>query len=220
MTARRPRISAFLAISAAAGAVLAGCGSTATTTVTAGGEPTTEQPATVARTTTTAPTSHTTSTATTESTSSPPGGGAAAPSTTRTAPEPAFAQGEPKSESASAAAAVVVSRGYTPVDLAEYHEDQTLRVLVGTRTGAGEQAFFFLDGRFIGTDTKEPSAAVHVVSQNATEVTLAYPLYRSSDPPGAPSGGQALVHFQLDDGKLQPIGQIPPVSSATALSRR
>ena len=79
-------------------------------------------------------------------------------------------------------------------------------MLVGTRTGSGDgygqQAFFFVDGRYIGTDAKEPSASVKVVSQGDTEVALAYPLYRSSDPLCCPSGGQAIVHFQLNNGRL------------------
>ena len=76
--------------------------------------------------------------------------------------------------------------GYTPNDTSEYHENQTLRVLVGTRTGSsdgyGQQAFFFLDGHYLGTDAKEPSASVKVISQSDTEVTLAYPLYRPERP--------------------------------------
>ena len=114
-------------------------------------------------------------------------------------------------------------RGYTPNDTSEYHPGQTLRVLVGTHTGSsdgyGQQAFFFLDGRYIGTDTKLPSATVKVVSQGDTEVTLAYPLYRKSDPLSSPSGGQRTVIFQLDNGHLTPLGSIPPASSAGGLSR-
>jgi hypothetical protein len=96
-------------------------------------------------------------------------------------------------------------------------------VLVGTRTGSadghGQQAFFFLGGLYLGTDTKEPSVSVNVVSQGDTEVTLAYPLYRSSDPLCCPSGGTATVRFQLDNGRLVPLDPIPPASSKTGLSR-
>ena len=81
-------------------------------------------------------------------------------------------------------------------------------MLVGTRTssaeGNGQQAFFFVDGRYIGTDAKQPSASVHVVSQGDTEVALAYALS---------SGGQATVHFQLNNGKLVPLEAIPSASS-------
>ena len=53
------------------------------------------------------------------------------------------------------------AHGYTPNNTAEYHPTQTLRVLVGTRTGSGDgygqQAFFFVNGRYIGTDARNPA---------------------------------------------------------------
>jgi hypothetical protein len=116
----------------------------------------------------------------------------------------------------SAASELVRARGYTPNDTSEYHENQTLRVLVGTRTGSGEgygqQAFFFVDGRYLGTDTKEPSATVKVLSQSDTEVTLAYPIYSAGDSLSSPSG-QTTVRFVLNNGKLTPVGTIPPASA-------
>ncbi len=54
-----------------------------------------------------------------------------------------------------------------------------------------------------------------LVAQGDTEVTLAYPLYRKSDPLCCPSGGQAHVSFQLNNGKLVPLGAIPPASART-----
>jgi LppP/LprE lipoprotein len=192
--------------------LLTGCGAS-TKTVTVASTP---QPATTA--TTTAPkTSTTTSTpaATTPTSTTPPPsehGGTSSPTTTRTATAPAFTHEDTgtgaTAEGLSAAEAVLQARGYTASAPSEYHPDQTLRVLVGTHTGSGEgsgqQAFFFVDGHYIGTDTKQPSASIHVVSQGDTEVALAYTL----------SGGrQATVRFQLNNGKLVPLGQIPPASS-------
>jgi hypothetical protein len=144
--------------------------------------------------------------------------------TTRSAPEPAFTQGEAKAEGTSGAAAVLRAHGYTPNDASQYHSDQTLRVLVGTRTGSadgyGQQAFFFLSGHYLGTDTKLPSATVKVIAQADTEVTLGYPLYRRGDALADPSGGEAQVRFQLNNGKLVPLGRIPPAASNTGLSRQ
>ncbi len=197
---------------------LLGCGSQ-TKTVSATGTP---APAQSTPATTTPATSTATSTAGT-TTTAPQSTSGGTPAPTRTAPEPAFAQKESHAEGLSAAAALVRAHGYTPNDTAEYHEAQTLRVLIGTRSGSGDgygqHAFFFLGGRYIGTDTKEPSAKVKVLSQSDTEVTLAYPLYRSGDPLSSPSGGQATVQFQLNNGKLVPLGHIPPASRGAGLSR-
>jgi hypothetical protein len=119
---------------------------------------------------------------------------------------------------------MVRAKGFTPNDTSEYHSNQTLRVLVGTRSGSsdgyGQQAFFFLDGHYLGTDAKEPSATVRVASQNDTEVTLVYPLYRKNDPLSSPTGGQATVRFALNNGKLTPLNPIPPASSQSGLARQ
>jgi LppP/LprE lipoprotein len=196
------------------GALLGACGSQTKTVSVAGSPPATQ--ATTAQTTA--------STATTPPPSTPTtGGGTSAPANTRSAPEPAFTQHEATGEGTSAAAAVVRSNGFTPNDTSEYHPNQTLRVLVGTRTGSGDgygqRAFFFVDGHYIGTDAREPSATLKVVSQSDTAVTIAYPLYRHSDPLCCPGGGQATVSFQLNNGKLTPLGTIPPVSSTSGLAR-
>jgi hypothetical protein len=197
-------------------ALLAGCGG-GTKTVDA------STPLPEGTTSTSAPrastTTSTTATSTTPtSTTTPPSesGGTASPSTTRTATAPAFTHqggtgatttGE-SAEGLGAAEAVVQAKGFTVDAASDYHPDQTLRVLVGTRTGAaegnGEQAFFFVDGRYIGTDAKQPSASVHVVSQGDTEVALAYALA---------GGGQATVRFQLNNGKLVPLEAIPSASN-------
>jgi hypothetical protein len=188
--------------------LLGGCGG-ATKTVSVASSP---PPAQSTGTTTTRPTTSTARTSTPTSTTPAPSenGGTSGPTTTRTAPAPAFTHTEGGSapDSAASAAAVVREHGYTPNDTSDYHPNQTLRVLVGTRTGSaegnGQQAFFFVDGRYIGTDAKQPSAQIHVVSQGDTEVTLAYALS---------GGGQASVRFQLNNGKLVPLDQIPPASS-------
>jgi hypothetical protein len=215
------RALAALALGACAAVVLGACGSSATKTVSVAGSPS------VAETTPTTTTTHSTTTASTPTgttTAAPTGtaGGIAAPGGTHTAPEPEFAQQESHAEGVSEAASVLKARGYTPAETSQYHPSQTLRVLVGTKTGSsdgyGQQAFFFVAGRYIGTDTKEPSASVKVLSQSDTEVTLSYPLYRAGAPLASPSG-QATVHFQLNNGKLTALEEIPPASSASGLSR-
>ncbi len=223
MAAMKGRLIRAVALAALIAAALSACGG-GTETVTAGSPPATQ-------------TQGGTSSDTTTTSTTPPGGSGNAggetgtstssqsttPSQTRTASEPQFAQGQSSSQEAQQAATVLQAHGYTPEDLSEYHPNQTLRALVGTRSGSadgyGQQVFFFVDDRFIGTDAKEPSASLKVVSQGETEATVAYRLYRPGDPLSSPSGGQAIVHFQLNNGKLVALGTIPPAHSSSGSSR-
>ncbi|HEY8304186.1 MAG TPA: LppP/LprE family lipoprotein [Solirubrobacteraceae bacterium] len=202
-------------IAAALVCALSGCGSGGTKTVSVSSA-TTPRTATQSKTATdTTPSSpRTTSTG-----PASPGGVEA----TRTTTAPAFTKEPSSAEGLSGALAIVKARGFTPYNTSDYHPNQTLRVLVARRTGSGDgyaqQAFFFVGDRYIGTDTSQPSAGVKVVGQGDTEVTLAYPLYRPHDPLCCPSAGQATVRFQLNNGRLVPLGSIPPASSPTGLSR-
>ncbi len=207
----------MLLLAAAAGALaLSGCGSGGTKTVSVSS-------ATTSGTTTRS----TTATSTTPSSPKTTGTGTTAPGgaeATRTTTAPAFTKETTSAEGLSGALAVVKARGYTANNSSDYHSGQTLRVLVATRTGSGDgyaqQAFFFVGGRYIGTDTSEPSAGVKVVGQSDTEVTLAYPLYRPHDPLCCPGAGQATVRFQLNNGRLLALDPIPPASSSTGTSRQ
>src|SRR5207302_1781866 len=213
----RPSVhtAVMLLAAASASALLAACGSK-TKTVSAGEAPPKEPASTAARSTSS---SRTAPTATAPAQGS---GGTSAPTKTRSAPEPAFAQPQAGAEGVQAAAAVVRAHGFTPKSTSDYHPGQTLRVLLGTRTGSadgyGQQAFFFVNGRYIGTDAADPSAALRVVTQSDTSVTLAYPLYRSGDPLCCPRA-HANVQFQLDNGRLTPLDPIPPLRSKSGLSR-
>jgi len=155
--------------------------------------------------------------------SAPSTGGSHATTSTRSAPEPAFTEREHGGQGLRAATAVLRARGFTPANTADYHPSQALEVLIGMHAGSGDgygqQAFFFVNGRYIGTDASQPSATLKVVSQGDTELTLAYPLYRSGDPLCCPRGGQRRVRFQLNNGKLTALDPIPPLSSKTGLSR-
>ena len=194
---------------------LGACGS-GTKTVSVGGAPATSQ-------TQPAPTASARVKSPAPSRSAPGTGGSQATTGTRSAPEPAFAEQEHGGQGLRAATAVLRARGFTPANTADYHPGQALEVLIGMHAGSGDgygqQAFFFVNGRYIGTDASQPSATLKVVSQGDTEVTLAYPLYRNGDPLCCPRGGQTRVRFQLNNGKLTALDPIPPLASKTGLSR-
>jgi len=203
------RLTLLAAAPLAVALVMTACGSS-TKTVSVGGEPPGQSTSSTATQTTSARTAaQPTGSTATQRTSG-------APSPTRTASEPAFAEGEAKSDSISAAEATVRARGYTPTNTSDYRGRQALRVLIGVRTGSGDgygqRAFFFVNGRYIGTDASQPSASLRVVGQSDTEITLAYPLYRHGDPLCCPGAGHGQVRFQLDNGKLTALDSIPPAA--------
>jgi hypothetical protein len=199
---------------------LTGCGSSGTKTVSISSA---APSGTTARSTTATGTTPS-PTKTTHTSTAPPTSSQGGVEATRTTTAPAFTKQASGAEGLDAALAVVKAHGYTAGNSSDYHPGQTLRVLVGTRTGSGDgygqQAFFFVGGRYIGTDASDPSARVKVVAQSDTEVTLAYPLYRAHDSLCCPGGGQATVRFQLNNGRLVPLGTIPPASSQSGLSRQ
>jgi LppP/LprE lipoprotein len=205
----------LLLATAAVALEASGCGSSSTKTVSVSSalpsESATQRTTTTGTTksspATTAPPSTTTSTST---------NGTGGVETTRTSSAPAFTKESTGGEGLGAAVALVKAHGYTAGETSTYRPEQTLRVLVGTRTGSSDgydqQAFFFVGGRYIGTDTSEPSSSVKVVGQSDTEVTLAYPVYKAGDPLGKPSG-EKTVRFQLNNGHLAALGPIPAASA-------
>jgi hypothetical protein len=221
-----PVRAAMLALAVSVTTLLGGCGGS-TKTVSVAGAPTTSGAATTPTGATTPPTTSTATTPTGTTTGGGASGGAPAATSTRTATAPAFAEKEKGATAEGglpAAVAVVRAHGYTASDTSDYHPDQTLRVLVGTGShsndGYDKQAFFFVDGRYLGTDASRPSAQISVVAQSDTEVTLAYRLYHPNDPLCCPGGGEAHVRFQLNNGRLVPLDPIPPASSTTGTSRQ
>jgi hypothetical protein len=213
MSARR-HLPLLLATAAVALAT-SGCGSSGTKTVSVSSAlPANSGTQHTSTTGTTKPSTTTTTTTETTTTSTNGTGGAEA---TRTTTAPAFTkESTGGGEGLGAAVALVKAHGYTAGETSTYRPEETLRVLVGTRTGSsdgyGQQAFFFVDGHYLGTDTSEPSASVKVVGQSDTEVTLAYSVYKAGDPLSKPSG-EKTVRFQLNNGHLVALGSIPAASA-------
>ena len=133
----------------------------------------------------------------------------AAPARTQTQPA------TPPIGSVDQAEARVRAEGYVPDDPSQYHGSQSLRVLVGTKKGSGDgyakRAFFFVGGRYIGTDTSDDSAGIRVESQSDTQITLGYALYGPSDPLCCP-GSAASVRYLWNGSRLVPLDPIPSAS--------
>lgn len=124
----------------------------------------------------------------------------------------------------AAAERAMLARGYKIIEGAdEYDPRAPLSVLIGVRRetadGLGRYAFFFHEGRLLGTDTSEESAAVSLVGQTGQTVTLIYPLYRPGDGACCPSGGSAQVRFRWNGARVEPLDPIPPAQSPTGAGR-
>ncbi len=82
-------------------------------------------------------------------------------------------------------------------------------MLIGRAAAGGERAFFFDEGRFIGTDSTQPSARIVVVAHGDSNVTLAYDVYAA----GAQTPrGQRRVNFALNMGQLAALSPLPSVA--------
>src|SRR4051812_19340542 len=125
---------------------------------------------------------------------------------TATTPEPS------NGGTLASAEAVVAKNGYVADDPSQYQTDQTLRVLIATRKDSGDgyakKAFFFVGGRFIGTDTSNDSAGIRVDDQSDTLITLEYALYGKNDALCCPSDS-AAVRYQWNGSRLVPLDPIP-----------
>jgi hypothetical protein len=128
------------------------------------------------------------------------------------------------------ALAVVSRKGYDASDYAiENVPDEAtwkatrLRVLLGVRTPSDsydQRAFFFLRDRYLGTDTRLPSARISLAAQDNTTVTIEYTLYRRRDPLSDPTGSSATVRYHWNGRRLVPMDPIPPAAWSAKLSRR
>ncbi len=204
---RSSSASATSRTTASTSAVASATSSRSSSSTTTSAKPPTTTTTTAASTTTpTASTTPTTATTTTTTT------------TTRTETAPAFVGTNPTSPDAvshdlAAALAVLAKAGYAPVRPSTYRAGDTLRVVIGTRTGSSvpaERAFFFDQTIYLGTDARSPSAQISVLSQSDTEVTLGYAIYRTGA--STPSTVRR-VQFALDMGQLSALDPLPSAAA-------
>lgn len=136
----------------------------------------------------------------------------------------------PTSVTLNDALTVVSGKGYDASDYATENvpdeatwEATNLRVLLGVKTPSDtydQRAFFFLRNRYLGTDTKLPSARISLAAQTDKTVTIEYVLYRRRDPLSDPTGGSATVRYHWNGRRLVPMDPIPPAAWSARLSRR
>ncbi|MDX6643054.1 MAG: hypothetical protein QOD76_1016 [Solirubrobacteraceae bacterium] len=132
---------------------------------------------------------------------------------TGTVPKPATTPSpSPPAGNVNEAAATVEREGFDVIDRRAYDPRTTLRVLLGIKHGSGDgyakRAFFFVGGRYIGTDTSDLSASMRIASQTDTTVGLTYALYGPRDALCCPHRF-ATVRYHWNGTRLVPLDPIP-----------
>jgi hypothetical protein len=149
----------------------------------------------------------------TSSTTAPATSSSVASTTTATGARPPSTA--PASDAESVAARLVRSLAFTPTDTSDYTypDPNGLHVIIGDATvsngGFAYRAFFFVHGRFIGTDVTSNSATIHIVWRGAAIIALGYAIYKTDDPMCCPLGGAVTVRYQWTGTKLVALDPIP-----------
>lgn len=146
------------------------------------------------------------------------------PSSQPPSPDEPASQSPSPATAEAAAGKYIQSRGYTPDAAGSWQATDTLNAVTATKAGssadgAPQLAFFFVDGRPIGTDTLQPSAGISLLWSTDNTIALQYRLYNPDDPQCCPSHS-ATVRYHWTGSELVPLDPIPPYNSPTAVSRR
>jgi hypothetical protein len=77
--------------------------------------------------------------------------------------------------------------------------------------GRDQHVWFFSNGRFIGSDTREPDASKGIIALWGGGDTLAflYVLYRRDDANCCPTGGGKTVRFRIEGSHVRALDQLP-----------
>jgi len=77
--------------------------------------------------------------------------------------------------------------------------------------GRDQHIWFFLGGRFIGSDTRKPFSSKEIFGlwRDGTVIAFMYVVYRSNDPNCCPTGGGKIVRFRSRAGHVVRLDPLP-----------
>jgi LppP/LprE lipoprotein len=85
-----------------------------------------------------------------------------------------------------------------------------LGICEGSADGHCQKVFFFLDDRYLGTDTKSPSNEIKSeVAVGTGSIDVTYANYKTDDPLCCPSGQPVTIRYKWNGTRLSASG-IPP----------
>ncbi|QQE77100.1 LppP/LprE family lipoprotein [Alicyclobacillus sp. SO9] len=75
--------------------------------------------------------------------------------------------------------------------------------------GYNQFVFFFLNGRYLGTDTAKPSVEITSVSSAGNAIIVTYPVYKKNDALADPTGKPITITYTWNGSKLVPNKPYP-----------
>ena len=138
-----------------------------------------------------------------------------ATTTTTVPPTPPTTVPPARTNAVAAAVQVVQGRGYTPLATDDFSNapPDALHVIVASATNSTnthtQQAFFFVQGRFVRTDLNNASATIKVAWRSAATIALSYAIYKPGEPICCPTGGSMIVRYEWTGTKLVALDPIP-----------
>ncbi|MFD1676291.1 VPS10 domain-containing protein [Alicyclobacillus fodiniaquatilis] len=80
---------------------------------------------------------------------------------------------------------------------------------VSGRDGHSQFVFFFLNGKYLGTDTAKPSVEITSVTTAENGVAVTYPVYKKNDSFANPTGTPVTITYTWNGSKLVPNKPYP-----------
>lgn len=112
--------------------------------------------------------------------------------------------------------ALIESKGYavsgtTPSATVQTSSGATLSAWMGVSGSDGHNqfVFFFLNGKYLGTDTAQPSLEITSAKAAGTGISVSYPVYKQGDSFANPTGTPVTITYTWNGSKLVPNKPYP-----------
>lgn len=126
--------------------------------------------------------------------------------------------GSPSSSNYAKEIAFIKGKGYSVTGAApnasvQTSSGETLSAWIGVEMqgdGYNQFVFFFLNGKYLGTDTAKPSAQITSAKPAGTgSIAVTYPVYKKGDAFVKPTGTPVTITYHWDGAKLTPNKPYP-----------
>lgn len=122
--------------------------------------------------------------------------------------------------------ALINGKGYdvtstTPNASVQTASGDTLSAWIGVKTasdGYNQFVFFFLNGKYLGTDTANPSIEISSAKAAGNGIAVTYPVYMSNDSFADPTGTPVTITYTWNGSKLVPNKPYPKQFQGSSLA--